>query len=1061
MTSPDRLAGLFRALRAEEGVLGTAAQTERRGGSFAEWSGAWRDQTGGGDITRIAARNRREMQGYVEQAQTFRETTGVGLAWAVQQQRDLRGVAKHYRDFWMPEPEFITLQDIPVADAAGFVAGGAPRLFVGSERDFRLVDTVSREVRARDLGGVEPGSFVDDMRNNIVDNTVGSVKLDLHSGQGRLTSDHIWRFLSPADRRDLGYSRSEFGALSVSVAANIANAAYPDSESIGQLLYRAAAVEDVYFRAMPNEASLFGHDSADLALTVRVQSEAGRGHLFEAGGYDVDPDELLPFPADAYVRETAKGPIAYREGVFASRGPMGARGYLLQDGLSSLEGGDSLSIFRGRLSNDLGSGLHFNVEQLGFTDEVVVKPLEELYRIDADIFDKKYERIEGSYKYKFFGVDFVDTPAELFAVNPRRRYLSEKRPLKLHSGGRYLSEHMLRPDYFKSALYRGTLNPKFTWEKALFFSEGAHFRGTGAGYGFLFDPKQLERDYDAVVSPIRMSRIFDALGDSEVELGVGGRVSGTALADYWERRTGVSVKDFWEWQDRPAMLRRFVGEAQWLGEDAGIGLEWWLGQQRRLREGGEPEYLTMREVPLSVAKGYIGAGALSLLTEPIEKGVPINRWQTRLVRPDEVGGTEPGSYAKVFGNVGSIKLDLHSGRERIPDPFQLSKRLVSHGTSAFNYDEILETGAVLSPKRLDETAAMYDSQGMYEIDRYAGDDEFIFLGPYTSWSMYGDYGLVFPLERLVEKYDARVSDVDLYETYGLVEASLALDWAEGNRFPQTFRESQSPFSIRDFRKEFRERAQVVQEDYRREGSEALRLFDEKEYVETLVPDMLPISEAVAVVERNKPRLIVPETRGADPDRWEFDQFPMRLNLHGNRRKLYHTTPMWNRDSILQEGLDPGRSTGKRREVYLHTPSRQKWAVEHMMKKYNLGSEDIAVFEVDVSRKDLTRRWRGIWSTPKKIEDVRLVDLHGGVFEPRIGNNPYLFPPVMTTRPTLNQDRDSDIQVKPKGIGLTDEAQLRPLVERVMPVEADDDPDDISELVDKVLAELAQRGRSLY
>ena len=107
------------------------------------------------------------------------------------------------------------------------------------------------------------------------------------------------------------------------------------------------------------------------------------------------------------------------------------------------------------------------------------------------------------------------------------------------------------------------------------------------------------------------------------------------------------------------------------------------------------------------------------------------------------------------------------------------------------------------------------------------------------------------------------------------------------------------------------------------------------------------------------------------------QAPQQLDLflHSNKRTLYHATPKSNVLSIMERGLDPTQAQGKRQETYLHSPSRRQWAIEHTMQKNKIPRDDVALFEVEVDRKNLVRRWRGIWSTPEAIQDPRLLDLH--------------------------------------------------------------------------------------
>ena len=49
--------------------------------------------------------------------------------------------------------------------------------------------------------------------------------------------------------------------------------------------------------------------------------------------------------------------------------------------------------------------------------------------------------------------------------------------------------------------------------------------------------------------------------------------------------------------------------------------------------------------------------------------------------------------------------------------------------------------------------------------------------------------------------------------------------------------------------------------------------------------------------------------------------------------LYHATPRKHLATIEAEGLDPMKSTGKRKEVYLHTASKRAWAVLHTQRRH--------------------------------------------------------------------------------------------------------------------------------
>ena len=88
-------------------------------------------------------------------------------------------------------------------------------------------------------------------------------------------------------------------------------------------------------------------------------------------------------------------------------------------------------------------------------------------------------------------------------------------------------------------------------------------------------------------------------------------------------------------------------------------------------------------------------------------------------------------------------------------------------------------------------------------------------------------------------------------------------------------------------------------------------------------------------------------------------------------KLYHATPKRNLSSIRDNGLDPNQSVGKRKEIWLHTQSRREWEIQHTMKRHSVSFDAIAVIEVSVPRKYLTRRRRGIWTTKRIITTITI------------------------------------------------------------------------------------------
>lgn len=86
--------------------------------------------------------------------------------------------------------------------------------------------------------------------------------------------------------------------------------------------------------------------------------------------------------------------------------------------------------------------------------------------------------------------------------------------------------------------------------------------------------------------------------------------------------------------------------------------------------------------------------------------------------------------------------------------------------------------------------------------------------------------------------------------------------------------------------------------------------------------------------------------------------------------LYHATPRKFLQSIMESGLDPNRAVGRIKGIWLHTASKRSWAILHTMKRHR--TNDVVVLEVRVSRRDLTRRWRGLWSCAAPITKFEAV-----------------------------------------------------------------------------------------
>ena len=89
--------------------------------------------------------------------------------------------------------------------------------------------------------------------------------------------------------------------------------------------------------------------------------------------------------------------------------------------------------------------------------------------------------------------------------------------------------------------------------------------------------------------------------------------------------------------------------------------------------------------------------------------------------------------------------------------------------------------------------------------------------------------------------------------------------------------------------------------------------------------------------------------------------------------LYHATPKSNLKSIEANGLQPRRSKGKIKGVWLHTASRRHWAILHTQQRHK--SQEIVLLEVNVSRSRITRKQRGIWYATEPITQFREEDIN--------------------------------------------------------------------------------------
>ena len=269
--------------------------------------------------------------------------------------------------------------------------------------------------------------------------------VEFHSAD--VTSDHVWRFLSSEDRQKVGLSRGAFGLLETQDAVDVLRGFYPEAETLEDVIERANLTEDVYFRAQGSDLDLMEHRSYDLALTKRY-----RKHQF------------LPWSlasSDARVDWRDGEAFVTHGGVFAAKEFAEAERYL--GGLLAtfgdshfLEGGSQLHIFE---------GLELPRHQVLDIQESIVKPSTELYRVHESVFPTEGKKFFAGGEWwpeEQLTPGLVDAPAELFAVEPRRRYLQEERPFgsgSVKTLGGLLSDEMKKGELHSSDMFDEFGNP--------------------------------------------------------------------------------------------------------------------------------------------------------------------------------------------------------------------------------------------------------------------------------------------------------------------------------------------------------------------------------------------------------------------------------------------------------------------------------------------------------------------------------------------------------------------------------------------------------------------------
>jgi hypothetical protein len=77
-------------------------------------------------------------------------------------------------------------------------------------------------------------------------------------------------------------------------------------------------------------------------------------------------------------------------------------------------------------------------------------------------------------------------------------------------------------------------------------------------------------------------------------------------------------------------------------------------------------------------------------------------------------------------------------------------------------------------------------------------------------------------------------------------------------------------------------------------------------------------------------------------------------------RLIHLTHRKNVSSIKQRGLLAEMSKGKRKAVWVASPSREKWAISHLLDKFGGDLSDIVRIDLNVPTRMLTGYARGVY-----------------------------------------------------------------------------------------------------
>ena len=862
-------------------------------------------------------------------------------------------------------------------------------------------------------------------------------------GTGKIDARHVFKFFEPLERQGILGRTQTAEDFTTREAVDLLKQYYPKARTVSEAIQLTNETKGVFFRAQ-DPAGIGQHRSHDLTLSniLQTQHQNLRKRYLETLQAEA-PDAIVSTDLNIY-----------RQGVFAAGNIDHAYHYLRGNEVHTVnqqafkEGGSLLHIFEGKT-------LPGSMSSDPILGEFVVQPTREIYRVHKDHLQFQRDMYIDSkpYPINYTEPALLDAPAELFAVDPRRRYLQQDRPLRLHSGRRKGLRFIREPGKFWDETNKPSLTELQEISEAPLEATrtGSYWSLKGIYSGRNMPDQQtyhytIDEQLTIPISKMSNYNIWARSQDTfENELGWSNWL--TVDRDFIAQQ----VRNKRELDRNTAGLQQRAQAAYYQSEDYLQSRSYLAGQLKAIRELHTPT-----ERPPLISQAYS----------------EFHKTNTFAIE-QQISDIQNASLYEYF--IEDPPLHLHSGRVK-----NIFRKLDDSFMRAFDRFEDFAFPTFIKaeraigklPNKVRRIFRGYDTiQDV--LDKGESKKNIFFRAQPKGASVVGhrpvDYALTAALQNATEKTDPtkRQSIIGKLPPDALIETQAAGSW---NKFSEYVtrgglyagRNVDLPLKYLDPYNS----ASV--------GGNELIIFKGKELPKShLQTAHEAIAEPSQVLYRipvdELPQKLVNEHLDFewDPDTtpdFNVDARPYRidptlpLHLHGRRgrpprgrRTLYHATPASNIESIIAHGLDPSRAQGRRRETYLHTPARREWAIEHTMEKHGISREDVAYFEVDVNRRDLTRRWRGIWSTPEHIKDPRLLKLHGKrhtlapdspfswrTLGERLNPTVTLYKDISRRTPEINEAID-DMTYTPSFEDLEQYSQLQFFDDPVPPSSAPDQP----------------------